>query len=639
MAQSQLPFLRLRGQLRLGRAMRHRPYICVAILVALVFLVSHVRPSLNFFLHTLGTGEQQVWDERALQVKAAFLHAYHGYELFAEGHDELAPLSSGHKDPFSGWGVTAVDSLDTMLIMDLDAEFSRASSRIAKLTFPMEQGEFTPYFETVIRYLGGFLSAYAMTNDRIFLDLADDLAIRLDPAFGNWSSVFPVFGVNTRDGHVTGSEIGGLAEMATMQVEYMYLAKATGKKHWYDRAAGVISALASADLRSTGGMLPTKWNLTSGQPFDCEYMSAPPVALPNGGSYRCLAHLGVGGQADSTHEYLLKQYLLTSKTDKESLRMYLRTSTHILANLLYVTPERNLLYVTDTTSTTDDHPGCPSHKMEHLACFLPGLLALGAHSLPLDKLVKELPELGKDFGWASRGYNILSQEPSLRELHLWAAKGLAETCFMMYADEESGLSPEQLIFQVKDRRWGKLQNGSWVDGGGRRWIDEVKNWRHRLGMGLGRFKYRRFPPGVEEKLEPIVYSKDQRQRGSGKGRDYSIKQTAYLLRPETVESLYILWRVTGERRWREMGWTIFQAIERETRTAAGYAAIKSAEMSPAVQMDDMPSYFLAETLKYLYLLFTKDDLFPLDKWVFNTEAHPLPIFEWTAEEKLKFGII
>jgi len=43
-------------------------------------------------------------------------------------------------------------------------------------------------------------------------------------------------------------------------------------------------------------------------------------------------------------------------------------------------------------------------------------------------------------------------------------------------------------------------------------------------------------------------------------------------------------------------------------------------------------------LKYLYLLFTDDELIPLDKWVFNTEAHPFPVFNWTDEEKVRFEI-
>lgn len=46
-----------------------------------------------------------------------------------------------------------------------------------------------------------------------------------------------------------------------------------------------------------------------------------------------------------------------------------------------------------------------------------------------------------------------------------------------------------------------------------------------------------------------------------------------------------------------------------------------------------PSYFLAETLKYLYLLFKEDDCgLSLDEIVFNTEAHPLPVFKWTPQE-------
>jgi len=41
--------------------------------------------------------------------------------------------------------------------------------------------------------------------------------------------------------------------------------------------------------------------------------------------------------------------------------------------------------------------------------------------------------------------------------------------------------------------------------------------------------------------------------------------------------------------------------------------------------DVQQSFFLAETLKYLYLLFSDDSLMSLDEWVYNTEAHPLPI--------------
>jgi mannosyl-oligosaccharide alpha-1,2-mannosidase len=68
-----------------------------------------------------------------------------------------------------------------------------------------------------------------------------------------------------------------------------------------------------------------------------------------------------------------------------------------------------------------------------------------------------------------------------------------------------------------------------------------------------------------------------------------------------------------------------QALERHCRTENGYSGIRDVYQSHPQQDDVQQSFFLAETLKYLYLIFSDDDLIPLDKWVFNTEAHPLPV--------------
>ena len=48
---------------------------------------------------------------------------------------------------------------------------------------------------------------------------------------------------------------------------------------------------------------------------------------------------------------------------------------------------------------------------------------------------------------------------------------------------------------------------------------------------------------------------------------------------------------------------------------------------PCQNDNTMQSFWLAETLKYLYLMFSPPDLLPLDKWVLNTEAHPMRILE------------
>lgn len=97
-------------------------------------------------------------------------------------------------------------------------------------------------------------------------------------------------------------------------------------------------------------------------------------------------------------------------------------------------------------------------------------------------------------------------------------------------------------------------------------------------------------------------------------------------RPEVIESLFVMWRLTHDPKYRRWGLEIAQSIEKWSRIpSGGYAGISDITSEPIIYNDRQESYFLAETLKYLYLLFGPDDLMPLDKWVFNTEAHPFPI--------------
>lgn len=77
-----------------------------------------------------------------------------------------------------------------------------------------------------------------------------------------------------------------------------------------------------------------------------------------------------------------------------------------------------------------------------------------------------------------------------------------------------------------------------------------------------------------------------------------------------------------------------QSLERHCRTESGYSGIRDVYQKNPPKDDVQQSFFLAETLKYLFLLFSNDDLLPLDQWVLNTEAHPLPI-RGSQQEKLK----
>lgn len=83
-----------------------------------------------------------------------------------------------------------------------------------------------------------------------------------------------------------------------------------------------------------------------------------------------------------------------------------------------------------------------------------------------------------------------------------------------------------------------------------------------------------------------------------------------------------MYRITGSAHWREAGWRMFQAINKHTSTKYGSSAIEDVTMHIPPIKDEMESFWLAETLKYFYLLFSEEDVVSLDDWVLNTEAHP-----------------
>ncbi|KAM3422273.1 alpha-1,2-Mannosidase [Cercospora zeina] len=95
----------------------------------------------------------------------------------------------------------------------------------------------------------------------------------------------------------------------------------------------------------------------------------------------------------------------------------------------------------------------------------------------------------------------------------------------------------------------------------------------------------------------------------------------YILRPEAIESVFYMYRITGEQHWRDAGWEMFQAVERHTRTEFGHSAIDDVSKAHPEHVDGMESFWLAETLKYFYLLFDAEERWSLDDWVLNTEAH------------------
>jgi len=452
-------------------------------------------------------------NERQRAVVAAFRHAWQGYRTFAWGHDHLKPISKTYQDWFN-LGLTLIDSLDTMVMMNLKEEFTEARDWVKQsLDFNIDKD--VNLFETTIRVFGGLLSTYHLTADRIFLDKAIDIADRLLAAFQSPSAV-PYSDVNLkqRRGHAPKwSPDSSTSEVTTIQLEFRDLSRVTGNPK-YEEAVEKVSKHVHG-LPKTEGLVPIFINA-------------------NTGKFRSHSTITLGARGDSYYEYLLKQWLQTGGREAYLLEDYTLAMQGVNNRLVKRTTPNNLLFVGEILAGGKEF----KPKMDELVCFLPGTLALGVHS--------SLPE----------------QVP---RQHLKLAEELAHTCYLTFAAHPTHLAPEISMYKTE----------------------------------------------------------------KGSKQDFFVKpnDAHYLLRPETIESLWYLYYITGNKTYQDWGWEIFQGIEKYTKVSGGYTSIGNVRNALDTRPKDMmESFFLGETLKYLYLLFADRHEINLSQWVFNTEAHPLPIY-------------
>ena len=73
----------------------------------------------------------------------------------------------------------------------------------------------------------------------------------------------------------------------------------------------------------------------------------------------------------------------------------------------------------------------------------------------------------------------------------------------------------------------------------------------------------------------------------------------YILRPEVIESHFVMWRLTHDPRYRQWGWEAVQALEKHCRVEGGYSGIKNVYSDDPTKDDVQQSFFLAETLKVM----------------------------------------
>ncbi|KAJ1887272.1 hypothetical protein LPJ66_009206 [Kickxella alabastrina] len=469
---------------------------------------------------------------RRQAVRAAMKHAWDGYSKYAFGHDELQPVSNTSNDKWGGWGVTLVDSLDTLHIMELHEEFRQAVTQVAGVDFSHAQDGFTtPFFEMVIRSLAGLLSAYEMSLDRRLLEKAKQVGDALLPAF-NSSTGIPYSRVDVNAGRAAPSNRVCIAEAGTVQLEYWKLSELTGNPIYHKAAQRVVDILDKAE-KPHKGLYPIWIDIGTGK------MDSGQITF--------------GGMGDSWYEYMLKQHIYSRGTHSQYSRMYKESIDAMKEKMVKKSVfDPDMYYVGDLDSSATRF----SPKFQHLTCFVPGMLALGSKSL---------------------------DRPDDLEL----AKKLTYTCFQMYNKTKTGLSAEYVLFRDES---GKGLTGKGTDDFATVALDSAT---------------------IAEQSDGFYFGNDR----------------SYILRPETVESLMIMYRITGDKIYKEWGWQIFLDIEKWTKTSSAYSAYRDVTSTKRNEMltDSMESFFLAETLKYLYLLFSPVNYYSLDEYVFNTEAHPFKI--------------
>lgn len=177
-----------------------------------------------------------------------------------------------------------------------------------------------------------------------------------------------------------------------------------------------------------------------------------------------------------------------------------------------------------------------SSKMDHLVCFLPGSIALGATGGLTEAEARRLPS------WNAE-----------KDEQMKLARELTKTCWGMYKVTQTGVAPEIVWFSADEATLRSKSNGP----------------------------------------RTLAHSSDSEAAWK---EDYTIKplDAHNLQRPETVESLFLMWRVTKDPIYREWGWKIFQSFVEYSamELGEGFSSLNNVNQIPPPRRDNMESFWL-----------------------------------------------
>lgn len=242
----------------------------------------------------------------------------------------------------------------------------------------------------------------------------------------------------------------------------------------------------------------------------------------------------LGSRGDSYYEYLIKQYLQTQKKEPVYLDMWNESLGGVKKHLLAYSRDAHFTVLAERPSGIDGnlHP-----KMDHLVCFYPGTIALGLTG------GLSVAEARKQPGWG---------KPQEDELIL--ARELMKTCMATYRVNPTGLAGEITHFEL---------------------ADPPRLYRQEVLQSKGNLET---DEGAEWKKDLIVKPADAHN----------------LQRPETVESLFYMWRITGDELYREWGWEMFEAFVKHTivENGGGFTSVNDVRTVPPPSRDNMESFWL-----------------------------------------------
>lgn len=541
--------------------------------------------------------EKEVRLARQRDIKDSFVKSWKAYKKHAWLRDEVAPVSGRAKDSFGGWGATLIDSLDTLWIMGLRDDFDEAVFDVAEhAVFLLTRDREINVFETAIRFLGGLLSAYDLSGDERLLAKAHNVGDMLYKAFDTPNHL-PVTRWNlheaARGTRQAAASTALLAEVGSLTLEFTRLSLATGDPKYYDAVQHISELLAeSQDKTKLKGMWPA-------------------AVDPAKGNFDAGATYTLGAMADSTYEYLPKMMALLGQQTGIYRDMYAKSMAAARDFLLFrpMTPggddddgeaDDDVLFTGFVTVDPDDASGKKdlSPASGHLACFAGGMLALG--------------------GRLTRSKDDVSRGQRLTDGCVWAYKSfrrgvMPETFYLTpcppadAAADAAAAGKHEAACPWVPERWHQEVLKAHAKTDKAHWMTDKARWTAKSGSS-----------SIKE-AESII------QRENLPPSFSTIGDPRYALRPEAIESVFIMYRVTGDRRWQDKAWDMWRAIDTLTSTKLAYSAV--ADVNPRAgetprPTDSMESFWLAETLKYFYLIFAEPDLVSLDDWVFNTEAHP-----------------